>query len=681
MPKMTINGAEYEFDAGMTIIQVCDQVGIEIPRFCYHDRLKIAGNCRMCLVQVEGGPPKPAASCAFPAADGMVVNTNTPMVKKAREGVMEFLLANHPLDCPICDQAGECDLQDQSMAYGRGASRFSDNKRSVKDKDIGPLVKTEMTRCIHCTRCVRFLSDVAGVEELGMVGRGEKAEITTYVEKSLSSELSGNIIDLCPVGALTSKPYAFTARSWELVKTESIDVLDAVGSNIRIDSRGKVVMRILPRLNEDINEEWISDKTRFSYDGLKLQRLDKPYIKKEGKLTPVSWEEAYFIIKEKFNQTNPDEIAAIAGDMADCESMFLLKELLNNKGCYNHDCRQDGSKLSNDVRASYVFNTGIAGIEQADLCLIIGSNPRWEAPIINARIKKCTINNNLKIALIGEKTDLTYKYDYYGNEPQILEEILSNKNHDLAKALSTAKKPMIVVGASLLTRDDGLAIMNKLYEICQQYDIVNENWQGFNLLQNAASRVGGMDLGFLPQSDSMDTRNIVKNASEGKIKLLYLLGSDEIDFSKLNDCFIIYQGHHGDKGAHAADVILPGAAYTEKDAIYVNTEGRVQTTKRAIFAPNEAKEDWQIINELIVSLLAGQYYSSLEQVRLEMQKKYPIFAQRDILVENKWSKFGQKSAISNKAFENPIKNFYMTDVISRVSKTMSLCVEKILKAG
>ncbi|MCE3233416.1 MAG: nqo3, partial [Rickettsiaceae bacterium] len=492
MPKLTVNGKEIEFEKGMTVLQACEIAGEEIPRFCYHERLKIAGNCRMCLVQIEGGPPKPAASCAMPAGEGMKVHTNTPMVKKAREGVMEFLLMNHPLDCPICDQGGECDLQDQAMAYGVGKSRYHEEKRAVKDKYMGPLVETHMTRCIHCTRCVRFLEDVSGITELGAVNRGEHMEITTYVEKSLTSELSGNIIDLCPVGALTSKPYAFKARPWELRKVETIDVMDAVGSNIRVDARGREVMRILPRLNEDVNEEWISDKTRFCYDGLKLQRLDKPYVRINGKLTPVSWHEAYKEVAAKLKDAEPSSIAAIAGDQADCESMFALKNLMEKLGSRNIDCRQDGAKTGTDTRASYLFNTSIAGIEKADLCLIVGTNPRWDAPIINARIRKASLNNSLKISYIGEESnDFTYPIQHLGTDVKALEAVLNGKS-DFSTRLKDANNPMIIIGSSVLARQDGEHILYVAQQIADKYGFIKEDWNGFNVLQNVASRVGGL---------------------------------------------------------------------------------------------------------------------------------------------------------------------------------------------
>ncbi|MDA0780828.1 MAG: NADH-quinone oxidoreductase subunit NuoG [Rickettsiales bacterium] len=677
MPKITVNGNQIEFEQGMTVLQACELAGEEIPRFCYHERLKIAGNCRMCLVQVEGGPPKPAASCAMPAGDGMVVHTNSPMVKKAREGVMEFLLMNHPLDCPICDQGGECDLQDQAMAYGRGDSRFEEDKRAVKDKYMGPLVKTHMTRCIQCTRCIRFLEDVAGVCELGAVNRGEHMEVTTYVEKSLTSEMSGNIIDLCPVGALTSKPYAFKARPWELNKTESIDVLDAVGSNIRVDSRGKEVVRILPRLNEDINEEWISDKTRFAYDGLKVQRLDKPYVRVDGKLKPASWNEAYKVISDKMRDISSNSIAAIAGDLADCESMYALKKLMTKRGVNNIDCRQDGMEIGNEGRSSYIFNTTIQGIENADLCLLVGTNPRREAAIINSRIRKANVNNGLKIASIGGCSSFTYPVEKLGNSPKDLQAIADGKS-DFCKTLEAAKNPMIIIGSSALCRDDAEHIMYLVSSIAVKYNMVREDWNGFNVLHKAASRVGGLDMGFLPSGEGVPTKKILKECEENKIEFLYLLGADEIDMSKLGKAFVVYQGHHGDSGAHRADVILPGAAYTEKSGTYVNTEGRVQRTSPAIYPLGEAKEDWLIIKELAMASGISLNFNNIDELRESLERNYPVFANEDIVSE-KWNNVGKKGVSSDEPFRNSVKNFYMSDPISRASKTMAACSSEINK--
>ncbi|MEA2779141.1 MAG: NADH-quinone oxidoreductase subunit, partial [Rhodospirillaceae bacterium] len=551
MPKLTIDGKAIEVPAGATVLQACELAGAEIPRFCYHERLSVAGNCRMCLVEQEKAP-KPIASCAMPVLEGMVIHTDTPMVRKARQGVMEFLLANHPLDCPICDQGGECDLQDQAMAYGMDHGRYREMKRAVKDKNFGPLVKTIMTRCIHCTRCVRFATEVAGVEELGALGRGEHLEIGTYVEKALHSELSGNIIDLCPVGALTSKPYAFVARPWELRKTDSVDVLDAVGSNIRIDSRGREVLRVLPRLNEAVNEEWISDKTRFACDGLIRQRLDRPYVRRDGKLKPASWPEAFAAIAGRLQGVAGERIAAIAGDLADAESMLALKELMASLGSPNIDCRQDGAALDANCRAGYLFNTTIAGIEQADLCLIIGSNPRWEAPIINARILKRFNQGRFKVALIGPKVDLTYRYEYLGAGPETLRELAEGR-HPYSEALKQAKRPILILGQGALARADGAAVLALARKLAESHGLVKEGWNGFNVLHTAAARVGGLDLGFVPGACGRDVAGILQGAGKGEIEVVYLLGADGIDMARLGKSFVVYQGHHGDAGAHRAD--------------------------------------------------------------------------------------------------------------------------------
>lgn len=677
MPKLTVNGQEVEFEQGMTVLQACELAGEEIPRFCYHERLEIAGNCRMCLVQIEGGPPKPAASCAMPAGDGMKVHTNTPMVKKAREGVMEFLLANHPLDCPICDQAGECDLQDQSMAYGRGKNRFEENKRAVKDKYMGPLVKTQMTRCIHCTRCVRFITDIAGVEELGAVHRGEHTEISTYVEKSLTSELSGNIIDLCPVGALTSKPYAFKARPWELRKTESIDVQDAVGSAIRIDARGKEVMRIMPRLNEAVNEEWLDDRARFACDGLKLQRLDQPYIRKNGKLKPASWDEAYEAIIQKLEKTKSEKVAAIAGDMTDVETMVVVKDLFAQFGITNIDCRQDGAITGAEARVSYLFNTTIEGIEEADAILLVGTNPRREAPILNARIRKNFHKKKTPIALIGEEADLTYKVDYLGNDASLLEQIAKGK-HAFSKLLEKAKRPMIVIGSGVLTRSDAESILDVAKTISEKYGLYSPEWNGFNVLHRAASRVGGLDVGFLPGEKGKATNEILAAAAKGDMDVVFLLGADELDTKALEKSFVVYQGHHGDAGAHAADVILPSAAYTEKSATYVNTEGRVQRTQLAVYPVGEAREDWTIFYELAKKLGKPLPYLNLAEVRKRMVQIAPHFAELDEAAPAKWDVFGEVGKLEKKPFENPVKNYYLTNPIARASRTMAKCVADIL---
>ena len=684
MPKLTINGVEVEVPAGASVLQACEEAGAEVPRFCYHERLSIAGNCRMCLVEMERSP-KPVASCAMPAGEGMVIRTDSELVKKAREGVMEFLLINHPLDCPICDQGGECDLQDQAMAFGHHSSRYDENKRAVEDKYMGPLVNTIMTRCIHCTRCVRFSTEVAGVTDMGLLGRGENAEITTYLEKALDSELSANVIDLCPVGALTSKPYAFVARPWELRKTETIDVMDALGSNIRVDARGSEVLRVLPRLHEEVNEEWISDKTRYACDGLKRQRLDRPYLRKDGKLQPVSWDDAFAAIAAKLKGLKGAEIAAVAGDTVDVESMFALKGLMTALGSPNLDCRQDGAKLDATTRAGYLFNATIAGIEEADAILIVGANPRWDAAVLNARIRKRWLAGGLKVGLIGAPVDLTYKYDHLGAGAQTLTEVADGKNA-FASVLKDAKKPMIILGMGALTREDGAAVLATARKIAESTGMLvpaskdedgteTPAWNGFSVLHTAASRVGGLDLGFLPGEGGADVAGILDGASKGAIKAVYLLGADEIDTQRLGDAFVIYQGHHGDRGAHRADVILPGAAYTEKDGLYVNTEGRVQMGLRASFPPGEAREDWAIVRALSAHLGNALPYDSLEQLRAALRKSNDVFTEIDIAPEAAWGPFGAEGAMSETGFGTTVENFYMTDPISRASLTMAECTE------
>ena len=670
MTKITVDGRELEVEAGSTIIQACDAAGIEIPRFCFHERLAIAGNCRMCLVEVEK-VPKPVASCAQPVADGMVVKTNTPMVLKARHGVMEFLLINHPLDCPICDQGGECDLQDEAMGYGMDRSRYNELKRAVKDKDFGPLVKPTMTRCIHCTRCVRFLADVAGAPDLGSLGRNEAMEIGTYVEKAIGSELSGNIIDLCPVGALTSKPYAFTARSWELRKTESIDTLDAVGANIRIDTRGNQVMRVLPRTNDDVNEEWLGDKSRFACDGLLRQRLDQPYVRKSGKLAPATWPEAFAYVADKLRGMPGNRIAAIAGDQADAESMVALKDLMAALGSPNLDCRQDGAKLGGP-RASYLFNTTIAGIDNADALLLIGTNPRWEAPVINARIRKRWLKGKFPVAAVGPQVDLTYRHQHLGADVLVLKSI-ADGSHPFAQTLKDAKHPMLILGQGALIRDDGAAMLALAKKIADSTGMIVEGWNGFNVLHTAAARAGGLDLGFVPGAGGKNVAGILAGAKAGEIGAVYLLGADEIDMSALGIALVIYQGHHGDAGAHRADVILPGAAYTEKNATYVSTEGRVQRTQMAAFAPGEAREDWKILRALSEALGKPLPYDSLGDVRKRLVQVNPVFAALDQVKPATWEAFGADGAISSAPLTSPVANYYMTDAISRASKTMAEC--------
>ncbi|MSO53629.1 MAG: NADH-quinone oxidoreductase subunit G [Rhodospirillales bacterium] len=675
MPKLTIDGQSVEVPAGFTVIQACEVAGIEIPRFCYHERLSIAGNCRMCLVAMERSP-KPIASCAQPVADGMVIHTNTEMVRKARRGVMEFLLLNHPLDCPICDQGGECDLQDQAMAYGYHGSRYQEPKRAVKEQDFGPLISTAMTRCIHCTRCIRFATEVAGVQELGATGRGEDMEVGTYVQKALSSELSGNMIDLCPVGALTNRPYAFEARSWELAKIESIDVMDAIGSNIRVDVRGPEVLRVLPRVNEDVNEEWISDKTRFACDGLMRQRLDRPYVRRNGKLQAATWDEAFAAIAERLKGVPGSRIAALAGDLACAESMYAVKELMAALGSTHLDCRQDGAPLDAENRAGYLFNTTIAGVEKADVCLLIGTDPRREAPILNARLRKRYLMGGFDIGLVGAATDLTYDYRPLGSGQGALDKILSGDD-PFAKKLAGAKHPMLIVGMGALARPDGAAVLAQVGLLAERYHMVGrtDGWNGFNVLHTAASRVGGLTLGFVPGRGGKDTNGILEAASAGALDAVYLLGADEIDMGRLGHTFVIYQGHHGDAGAHRADVILPGAAYTEKSGTYVNTEGLVQRTTMAVFAPGEAREDWAIVRALSAALGRTLPFDDLATLRQRMVAAYPRLETLDHITPSTWRKVGVDGQTSDQPFVSPVENFYMTDPISRASPTMAACVD------
>ena len=672
MPKMKIDGVEIEVPAGITVLQACEVAGVEIPRFCYHERLSIAGNCRMCLVEQEKAP-KPIASCAMPVAEGMVIKTNTPMVKKARNGVMEFLLINHPLDCPICDQGGECDLQDQAMAFGFDRSRYLENKRAVPDKELGPLVKTSMNRCIHCTRCIRFATEVAGVEELGATGRGESMEVTTYVEHTLTSELSGNIVDLCPVGALTSKPYAYEARSWELRKTESVDVLDALGANIRIDTRGAVVMRVLPRLNDDVNEEWIGDKTRHAVDGLRYQRLDRPYIRKAGRLAPATWAEAFAAIASKLEGVDGKKIAAIVGDQCDAEAMVALKDLMAALGSPHVDCRQDGAKLEAGARAGYIFNPGIRGIDQADAILLVGTNPRVESPVLNARIRKRFLSGRCAIASIGPMADLTYAVERLGAGPATLRELVDGKVGFFDK-LKGAKNPLIIIGMGALAREDGAAVLALTRELAEKLNAVREDWNGFAVLHTAAARAGGLDLGLVPGEGGRDVAGILEGAQAKAIDVVYLLAADEIDTQKLGKAFVIYQGHHGDAGAHRADVILPGAAYTEKPGTYVNTEGRVQLGRRANFPPGEAREDWAILRALSERLGKTLPYDSLDQVRARLVAVNRSFAALDQQAAGGWGSFGKPGTTSDAAFVSPVANYYMTCPISRASRTMAECM-------
>jgi NADH-quinone oxidoreductase subunit G len=672
MPKMKIDGVEIEVPTGITVLQACEMAGAEIPRFCYHERLSIAGNCRMCLVEQEKAP-KPIASCAMPVAEGMVIRTDTPMVKKARNGVMEFLLINHPLDCPICDQGGECDLQDQAMAFGFDRSRYHENKRAVPDKELGPLVKTSMNRCIHCTRCIRFATEVAGVEELGATGRGEGMEVTTYVERALTSELSGNIVDLCPVGALTAKPYAYEARSWEMRKTESVDVLDALGANIRIDTRGAVVMRVLPRLNDDVNEEWIGDKTRHAVDGLRYQRLDRPYVRKAGKLVEATWDEALAAIAAKLAGVDGKKIAAIVGDQCDAEAMVALKDLMAALGSPNVDCRQDGARLAAGVRGGYIFNAGVRGIDQADAILLVGTNPRFESPVLNARIRKRYLSGRCAIASIGPQADLTYAVERLGAGPATLRDLADGKLGFFDK-LKTARFPLIVLGMGALTREDGAAVLALARELAEKANAVREDWNGFAVLHTAAARVGGLDLGLVPGEGGRDVAGILAGAQGKDIEVVYLLAADEIDVQQLGKAFVIYQGHHGDVGAHRADVILPGAAYTEKPGTYVNTEGRVQLGRRANFPPGDAREDWAILRALSERLGKTLPYDSLDQVRARLVAVNRSFAALGQQAAGGWGSFGEAGPTSDAAFASPVANYYMTCPISRASRTMAECM-------
>jgi NADH-quinone oxidoreductase subunit G len=673
MTKIIIDGKELDVPAEYTLLQACEAAGAEIPRFCFHERLSIAGNCRMCLIEVKGGPPKPTASCAMsvrdlragPKGEPPVVETNSPMARKARHGVMEFLLINHPLDCPICDQGGECDLQDQAMAYGVDTSRYHENKRAVENKYIGALVKTSMNRCIHCTRCVRFTTEVAGVSELGAIGRGEDMEITTYLEKAMTSELQGNVVDLCPVGALTSKPYEFHARPWELAKTESIDVMDALGSAIRIDSRGREVARILPRVNEAINEEWISDKTRHVVDGLKTQRLDRPYLRVDGKLQPTTWPQAFAAIAAQAKASSAARIGAIAGDLASIEEMFALKALMEKLGVANIDCRQDGSKLDPKFgRASYLFNSTIAGIDEADAIMIIGANPRIEAPVLNARIRKRWLKGNCLIGVVGQKLDLTYPYNYLGAGPESLAAFADHPPANKAK-------PMFILGAGAFARSDGEAVLSLAAKAALSLGVIKDGWNGFNVLHSAASRVGGLDLGFAPGQGGLDAPAM---AAAGGLDLLFNLGADEIEIAP--GAFVVYVGTHGDRGAHRADVILPGAAYPEKTGVYVNTEGRPQFAERATFPPGDAREDWAILRALSDALGARLPFDSLTQLRAALSAAYPHLGRLDEITPataDLAALAALGGALDKAPLVTPIADFYLTNPIARASKTMAEC--------
>jgi len=669
MVKLTIDGDEIEVPSGTTVLQACEQAGREIPRFCYHERLSIAGNCRMCLVEIEKAP-KPIASCAYPAAEGMVVRTDTAMVRQARRGVMEFLLINHPLDCPICDQGGECDLQDQAFSYGMDHSRYAENKRAVKDKYLGPLVATFMTRCIQCTRCIRFATEVAGVPELGATARGENMEIGTYVEQALTSELSGNLIDICPVGALTSKPYAFAARPWELSKTDSVDVLDALGTPIRIDARGPEVLRILPRPDDTINEEWIGDKSRFSLDGLKRRRLDKPWVRVNGKHQQAQWHEAFAAIASRLKSSPGARIGAIAGDLCDAESMLALSDLMAAYGSRNLDCRQDGAMLDASRRDFYLFNTGIEGTDSADALLLVGSNPRHEAPVLNARIRRRWMAGGFPVGVIGQEHDLTYETTMLGDAPALLED----GKHAFFDHLRRAERPMIVIGTGALARPDGAAIASACWRLAESVGALKPDWHGFNILHTAASRVGGLDLGFVPGPGCLDAAGMMG----GGVDVLWLLGADEFDMARIGpETFVVYQGHHGDRGAARADVILPGAAYTEKDGTYVSMEGRVQRGFRAVFPPGEAQEDWRILRAF--SEIGGHAlpYDSLDALRSRLSSRNAVFARSGVQRFGTSGIAGPASAgdagMSDAPLRPAISDYYQTNAISRASATMAEC--------
>ena len=662
MPKVTVDGQEIDAPDGATVLQACELAGKEIPRFCYHERLSIAGNCRMCLVEVKPGPPKPQASCALPATEGQEIRTDTPMVKTAREGVMEFLLINHPLDCPICDQGGECDLQDQSVAYGRGGSRYEENKRAVTEKYMGPLIKTVMTRCIHCTRCVRFSEEIAGVDEIGAVGRGEDMQITTYLEQAAEHELSANVIDLCPVGALTSRPYAFEARPWELKKTLSIDVSDAIGANIRLDSRGREVMRALPRINDDVNEEWISDKARYQVDGLSRRRLDKVFMRTKGGLKPATWDEAFkAIAKAKPGK----DIAAIAGDMVDCETMFAAKSLLKASGSSLLEGRQTGMDYDVSNLAAVNFNSTLAGIETADAILIVGSHIRWEAPLVNVRIRKA-VKRGAKVFVIGAFWDTTYPAVFLGDELSSLGEL----PEAVAEIFSSAERPAIIIGGAALAHGAlgaGLAF-------AEQFNLVREGWNGFNVLHFSAARMGGLMLGFAQKGG-------MKDIVTAKPKVVISLGADEMDFEPFADALKVYVGHHGDKGAHAADIILPGASYAEKDGTYVNTEGRVQFAEKAVFAPGDAREDWTILRALADALGISVGFDSFAELQAAMIAEVPALGEEGLADFGAMPKASAKARAEGTISAYPIKDFYLTNAIARASAVMQQCSAELLGGG
>ncbi len=675
MVKLFVDDKEIEVTDGSTVMQACEKIGAEIPRFCFHERLSIAGNCRMCLVEVEGSP-KPVASCAMPAVEGMKVITKSDKVKTAREGVMEFLLINHPLDCPICDQGGECDLQDQALFYGRGKTRFVEDKRAVDNKPFGPLIKTIMNRCIHCTRCVRFMDEIAGVHDLGAIGRGEDMEIISNSPKGLGGELSGNIIDLCPVGALTSAPYAFKARPWELKKTNSIDIFDGLGSAIEIGSKDGKVLRVLPRLNEDINEEWLADKSRFAIDGLSNQRLDSPYKRDlKGKLVACSWEEAFKVLAENFKGLKSEEIAALVGDQACLESIVSLKDLMTEFNVTNIDCRPLLSSLPTDTknRSGWLFNPTISGIEKADSLLIIGSQPRYEAALLDARIRKSWIANGLKIARIGGGDNASYPIEELGNNVNVIEQIYKNK-HSYNNILDKSNKPLFLIGENLLNRKDGEGILGRIREIAKKYNSFSDKWNGLAILHSSASRVGALEVGFVPGNKGFNTKDIIDGVASNHIKLLWLLGVDDINLNKKPNTFVVYQGHHGDKGAEIADLILPGSAYTEKDATYLNTEGRVQRTNAAVSPPGDAKEDWKIIRAFSAFVDKVLPYDNISELRKRLANINKLLVIENSLIKGSVTDIGDTSTKLAKNLITPKNiNYFMTCPISRASETMAKC--------
>ncbi|MDB2698831.1 NADH-quinone oxidoreductase subunit NuoG [Candidatus Pelagibacter bacterium] len=665
MLKLKVNNIDVEVEEGLTVLQACEKAGVEIPRFCYHEKLSIAGNCRMCLVEMEKSP-KPVASCAMPAAEGMNIKTNTTFVEKARKGVMEFLLANHPLDCPVCDQGGECDLQDQSMFYGVDKSRYKENKRSVPEKNMGPLIKTQMTRCIHCTRCVRFATEVAGVPELGAIGRGEDMQITTYLEQSMQSELSANVVDLCPVGALTSKPYVFEARPWELKKTETIDVMDAIGSNIRVDTYDWEVKRVLPIINEDINEEWISDKTRYACDGLLNQRLDTPFIKYNGKFEKASWEEVYKIIKSKFENASKEKVCGFVGDLTNMETGYIFKEFFNRTlDSQNYESRSDNRFIDIGKRENYLFNSTINGIEESDLIFLIGTNPRYEATILNARIRKSYLNNNTKIISLNDLGDLTYPYESLDGKTKTLKEIFDG-NHEISKKIINANNPMIIVGESLFNLGSSQYFFNSIKNFLTQNKKISDEWNSFNILSCDASTVGNYDLGIINESN-----NLLEDLQNHKFDIVYLIGQDNLNFEK-KDEFIIYQGSHGDKGAEIADIILPGSAYTEQDGYFTNLEGKIQKAYKASYPPGDAKEDWQIINELAELMNNRKLFNDKEELESSMLNYINLQKEKQINKEDKLNKIDENE-FKDEVLKVNVKDYYFSNVIARSSKTMIEC--------